>query len=286
MGSAVTAVRPVTLWPPISGPCLRSARGLLLLACLLFTGITVAAPQLPSLTGRVVDLADLLPAADESALTDRLTELETQSTDQLVVVTVPSLQGYAIENFAYDLGKAWKIGQQGKDNGVILLVAPNERKVRIEVGRGLEPIITDALASIIIQTTILPRFRRGEFAAGIIAGADDLIAAMLGDAEEVLQRAKGGSRPPAIDFWDFPAALIWVVIVIFLIWRAHRDEHMSPQTARYGRRGRGRSVIVTPGGTSSSSSWSGGGWSSGGSSGGGFSGGGGRFGGGGASGGW
>lgn len=259
---------------------------LVVLVCLVLPAVSpsLTAPELPALSGRVVDLADLIPAAAESALTEQLAALESKSTDQLVVVTVPSLQGYSIEDFGYELGKAWKIGQQDKDNGVILLVAPNEREVRIEVGKGLEPIITDALASIIIQSTILPRFRRGEFAEGLLAGAQDLNDALLGDAEEVAVRARGGVREQSFDWIELLPIALWIAIVLFIMWQVYRAQRMAPKSARYGRR-RGKDVVIAPGGWGGSGNWSGGSWS-GGSSGGGFGGGGGGFGGGGASGGW
>ena len=125
-------------------------------------------PTFPPLTGRVVDAANLLDPADEEApLTGDLKALEQKSSDQVVVVTLPSLQGYAIEDYGYQLGRHWGIGTKQLSNGMLLIVAPNERKVRIEVGRGLEPILTDALSKIIIENAILPRFRAGDFAGGI-----------------------------------------------------------------------------------------------------------------------
>ena len=116
----------------------------------LAIGAVMAEPQFPPLTGRVVDTAHLLSGADRAELTADIAALETRSSDQLVVVTLGSLQGYEIEEFGYKLGRFWQIGQKDKDNGVLLIVAPNERKVRIEVGRGLEPILTDALSKSII----------------------------------------------------------------------------------------------------------------------------------------
>ena len=115
-----------------------------------------AEPTFPALTGRVVDDANLLDPADEQALTADLKALEDKSSDQVVVVTVPSLQGYAIEDYGYQLGRHWGIGTKQLSNGVLLIVAPNERKVRIEVGRGIEPILTDALSKVIIENAILP----------------------------------------------------------------------------------------------------------------------------------
>src|SRR4249920_3742499 len=133
-----------------------------------------AEPVYPQLTSRIVDDADLLSQADRAELDAELKALEDKSSDQLVVVTLPSLQGYTIEDFGYQLGRRWGIGTEKMDNGVVLIVAPNERKVRIEVGRGLEGTLTDALSKIIIENGILPRFREGDFAGGIKNGVRDL----------------------------------------------------------------------------------------------------------------
>lgn len=235
-----------------------------------------AEPTFPELTGRIVDNADLLSPAEEAALTEELKALEDKSSDQLVVVTLPSLQGYPIEDYGYRLGRHWGIGTAKLDNGALLIVAPNERKVRIEVGRGLEGTLTDALSRLIIESTILPRFREGDFASGIKDGVHDVTLVLTGDAAEVEARAKAreDADNPAID-WFF--VILWSAIwlwVLYIIWRAARD---APRAAR-----RSGGPVIVPGPT-----WSGGGggWSSGGG-GGGFSGGGGSFGGGGASGGW
>ncbi len=235
-----------------------------------------AEPVFPELTGRVVDDASLLSYPEEVAITADLKALEDKSSDQLVVVTLPSLQGFTIEDFGYQLGRHWGIGTEKWDNGVILIVAPNERKVRIEVGRGLEGTLTDALSKIIIENSILPRFREGDFAGGIKNGVRDIVLVLTGDAAEVEQRAK--ARRDA----DHPA-ISWLVVIfwtLIILWIAYS----LWSSARYASRAGGRSTgpIFLPGGSS------GGGWSSGGggSGGGGFSGGGGSFGGGGASGGW
>jgi uncharacterized protein len=259
---------------------LRALVGLLVLLSLLAPAL---AQTFPPLSGRVVDAADLLSPEQEAQLTSELEALETKSTDQLVVVTVPSLEGYAIEDYGIRLARSWAIGQKDKDNGVILIVAPNDRKVRIEVGRGLEPIMTDALASVVINSTIIPRFRRGEPAEGIVAGVKDIVAVLTGDAAEVEQRARGGSAQPEPHWTDYLPLLIWIAIVIIILWNAHRQQSMAAKSGRYTRR-RGSDVIILPGGWGSSGSWSGGGGSGGG--GGGFGGGGGGFGGGGSSGGW
>jgi len=245
-----------------------------------------AEPNFPELTGRVVDDADVLSYPEEVAITADLKALEDKSSDQVVVVTLPSLQGYTIEDFGYQLGRHWGIGTEKLDNGVIVIVAPNERKVRIEVGRGLEGVLTDALSKIIIENAILPKFRRGDFGGGIKDGVRDIKTVLLGDAEEVKQRA-GGARNPQNDPTVMLHVIIWLLIVALIVWINYRNlrsvgagQTMGPDGRRRMRRNGG--IIVIPGG---SGNW-GGGWSGGGSGGGGWSGGGGDFGGGGASGGW
>ena len=251
-----------------------------------------AEPKFPPLTGRIVDEARIFSAEDRQQLEATLKELEGKSSDQIVIYTTPSLQGYEIEDFGYRLGRFWKIGQAGVNNGIVLIVAPNERKVRIEVGRGLEPIMTDALSSTIIQNAILPGFRRGDFPGGVKAGVRDIKDVLLGDAEEVKKRARA-LKPRSDQQVDWvPLIIFGVVFAIFIFnfisqaRQAQLAANANPNAARRRRMGDGR-VIVVPGGWGGSGGWSGGGgWSSGGGSGGGFSGGGGDFGGGGSSGSW
>lgn len=133
---------------------------------------TASAPfPLPRLTGRVVDNADLLTPDQERQLTDALAVTERRTGHQLVVVTLPTLDGRAIEKVGLTLGNGWGIGRKGHDDGVLLIVAPTERQVRIEVGCGLEATLTDAEAGQIIARRILPAFRKGAMAAGIFRGS-------------------------------------------------------------------------------------------------------------------
>ena len=166
------------------------------MSCFVASAAAQAEPNFPVLTSRITDQAGLLSADDYTAIQAELAALEQKSTDQVAVVTLKSLEGYAIEDYGYQLGRKWGIGQKGKDNGILLIVAPNERKVRIEVGRGLEPVMTDAMSSLIIQNAILPEFRRGDFSAGIRAGVRDIKDVLLGDAEEVKERARQSERRP------------------------------------------------------------------------------------------
>jgi uncharacterized protein len=143
----------------------------------------------PALSGRVVDQAGILDQSTRAALTAKLAALEARNSDQLVVATVSSLQGQAIEPYATGLFRAWRLGQKNKDNGVLLLVAPNEHKVRIEVGYGLEGTLTDAVARLIIEQSVLPRFRANDFPGGIVRATDDIIQVLTGDAAQWQRRA-------------------------------------------------------------------------------------------------
>src|ERR1700722_3539318 len=142
--------------------------GLFALLGLMFALVApaVAAPTFPPLKGRVMDNANIIRDSTEFDLTNKLAALEAKTSRQLVVVTLPSLQGYEISDYGYQLGRAWGIGQAKLNNGVLLIVAPTEHKVRIEVGYGLEPILTDALSEVIIQSTVLPKFRANDYNGG------------------------------------------------------------------------------------------------------------------------
>lgn len=258
--------------------CIVSRFGVFGLALVLGLWLCPAAaqPAFPELTGRIVDNAQLLSPADRTALDAELKALEAKSSDQLVVVTLPSLQGYTIEDYGYQLGRHWGIGTAKLNNGVLLIVAPNERKVRLEVGRGLEPTLTDALSKIVIDNAILPRFRAGDFSGGIKDGVGDIVRVLTGDAAEVEARARA-RQDADNETIDWVMVIIWTVILLWILYSVWRSIHHTPRA----RSGRGGSVLAP------APTWSGGGgsWSSGGG-GGGFSGGGGSFGGGGASGGW
>ena len=248
-----------------------------------------AAQNFPPLTGRVVDQANLLSPAQEAELTQKLEALQRASSRQLVVATVPDLQGYDIADYGYQLGRHWGIGQREANNGIILLVAPTEKKVRIEVGYGLEPIVTDALSWQIIRDQILPRFRADDFPGGIMAGADALIQQLQAPPEAAEQRAieAAAARQRAQGSEDegsgFPFLIIAFLVFMFVvpaIFGAGRGGRY------YRRRGGGLGNVILWGIASGMSGGGGGGGGFSGGGGGGFSGGGGSFGGGGASGGW
>jgi len=239
------------------------------LALVALAGIAAsAAPTFPSLTGRVVDDAGILSPETQDRLNTVLAQEEKQTGNQIVVATLKSLQGYPIEQYGYQLGRAWGIGQKGKNNGALLIVVPSEHKARIEVGYGLEGELTDAQSKIIIDQFMRPAFRRGDYNAGVIAGTDAIIK-VLGRVQVAApqQNVAGadedqGSGHGGIP-WVFIVILIWVVFGRFL-W-----------------------PLLFLGGGSRGFGGFGGGFGSGGfGGGGGFSGGGGSFGGGGASGSW
>jgi uncharacterized protein len=226
--------------------------------------------EFPELTGRVVDRAGMIDAAAEQQLTALLEAHENATTNQLVVVTLKDLQGYPIEQFGYQLGRAWGIGQKGEDNGALLLVAEAERAVRIEVGYGLEGELTDAISSNIVHSVILPAFRQGKFSEGISNGAQAMVQAVGGEYKMRSTKAKptdtGGK------------ALI--LLLVFGGWLA-----LASITSIGGGRGSGRGLLLL-GALGVLGGGRGGFGGGGGGFGGGFSGGGGGFGGGGASGGW
>ncbi len=260
-------------------PIVRSFFALLLLFCVWAPAQaqTFAKPN----NTRVVDAANLIAPAEESALDSKLAAYEKETGRQMVVATIPSLEGYPIEDYGYRLGRTWGIGSKEKDDGTLLIVAPNDRKVRIEVGYGLEPYMTDAFSSVIINTQILPRFKAGDFTGGINAGTDAMIAQLKLTPEEAAARLKAAETETSDEGGRFPVALIiWLLVMFFIVLPAFRR-------GKGGRRHRGMGPVVIWG----PGDWgggSGGGWGGGGGGGGfgGFSGGGGGFGGGGSSGSW
>ena len=265
-------VAPGQIVRTISAPVLAIA------VCFLAT-LALAAFTFPALTGRVVDQANILTSATRATIETKLKDLEDKSGIQFVVATVSSLQGSDIETFSVDLARNWKLGEATKNNGILLLVAPNERKVRIEVGYGLEGTMTDAISSVIISNAIVPRFRAGDFAGGVTAGVDAIIDALTVDSADWHGRSKIRVDQQQDQFDDLLPFLIFLALFIFMVWIMSRNAR-GP-TGKWVNTGNKTIFIPT------SSGWgTGGGWSSGSSGGGGFSGGGGSFGGGGASGGW
>src|SRR6516164_3602002 len=271
-GHSITKIEAI-----IRGRALRCSRflalgffmlGVLALAC---AGAVLAA-NFPALTGRIVDQANVIPAATRDAIEPKLADLEAKSGIQLVVATVASLDGEEIEPYANELFRTWKLGEKTKNNGVLLLVAPKERKVRIEVGYGLEGTLTDALSKVIIVNAIAPRFKAGDFGDGVSRGVDDIITVLTTDASEWQQRPSLRlDNQQSLDFADWVLIALLIGLVTLLI--------VSPGF-RWFFLNVALNILVD------SILSRGGGSSSGGSSGGGFSGGGGSSGGGGASGSW
>ena len=241
------------------------------LVLLLLAAITAAAaPTFPELSGRVVDEAGILSSMTREDLGTMLAEHERATGEQVVVVTLKSLQGYDIADYGYQLGRHWGIGEKGKNTGALLIVAPNERKVRIEVGYGLEDKLTDAQSRVIIERVILPQFRRDDFNAGVRDGAAEMLR-VLGGGKAAAGEAGGGSYTERASMTEIVLNLAVTLFLCFLLlsWTFN---FFHP-----GRRRTGSGMWI--GGL-------GGGDSFGGGSSGGFSGGGGSFGGGGAAGGW
>jgi uncharacterized protein len=268
-------------------PLRRAAAFPAALALVLALALAVLAQGLsfPALSGRIVDQAGLIDAPTRARLETVLAQHEAKTSDQVVVATVASLNGTSIEDYANQLFRHWKLGEAKTNNGVLLLVAPNERRVRIEVGYGLEGQLTDAISSMIIQAAITPKFRTGDFAGGIERGAEAIVSTLAGGTEwqdRVKLRAGGGDDELYDALFIF---LVMMAIIIVLIIMS--NSRRPPGGGMHRRRGGKWIATTSTGGGIFGGGWSGGGgggWSDGG--GGGFSGGGGSSGGGGASGSW
>jgi uncharacterized protein len=262
-------------------------RLLLILALLAFVPVAWAQSFPEKSDTGVVDAANLLDPAQEQALSQKLIAQKEASGRSLVVATIPDLQGYDIADYGYRLGRAWGIGDK-QDQGALLIVAPTERKIRIEVGYGLEGILTDALSSQIVRNDIAPRFKAGDMAGGINAGVDAINSLLALPPDEARQRAAQAEQQSRQGNDGGGVLVFWIILfVVFFVALPLLSR------ARGGRRYRSGGGIppIIIWGPGSGSGWGsgGGGWGGGDSgsgwSGGGFSGGG-SFGGGGASGDW
>src|SRR5215475_13005057 len=208
--------------------------GVVVLCCLVTAALALDFPQL---TGRVVDQAGVMTPESRTALEAKLKDLEDKSSIQLVVATVKSLQGSDIETYANQLFRAWKLGQAQKNNGVLLLVAPAEHKVRIEVGYGLEGTLTDALAQVIIASAMVPRFKANDFSGGIERGVDGIITVLSGDTADWQPKPSVRAEdPPQLSNELF--SILFLSIVIFVVWSLIRGAR-GPSSGRYVRRGGG-----------------------------------------------
>ncbi len=298
-------------------------RGAALLLYLLFLAGALYAQDItiPPLTGRVVDAANILSESTEQTLERMLGAHEDSTSNQVVVLTVPSLQGLSVEAFAFRVAETWKLGQADRDNGVLVLIAPNERKVRIEVGMGLEDRLPDVLAGRIIREEMIPAFREGDYDTGVLRGVTAILSALEGSYTPV-ERTRS-ERPPVLFgllfllFTFFPGLMamlssgcmrffmfvfllpfvafslwtligkVWVGVVLYVVafWLLAWYLERSPRWQRLRKKwkeAQKKGGTVTIWGITFSPGSGGSGWGRGG----GFSGGGGSFGGGGASGSW
>jgi uncharacterized protein len=289
-------------WPPPTIYHSRSTfavtiRLLLLVATTALLGVAAqgqGVPQRPSpAEGLVIDRVGLLTPGEEASLERRLVAFDDTSSSQIVVVILPTIGGADAATFATELGRRWGVGQAGRDNGIVVLVAPEEREVFIAVGYGLEGAIPDALAGRIVRNEIIPAFRQERYYDGLSRAVDALIAAAAGE----YTRTRPGTGDPTGP--DLALLFIVLIIVVFVLSAARKGNtgggdgggtggHQRRPVRR--RRSSIPPIIVVPGGwgSSRSSGWGGmGGLGGGGFGGGGFGGfGGGGFGGGGAGGRW
>ena len=234
--------------------------------------------DIPALTGRVVDQADVLSDNVEAVLSAKIAAHEASTGNQIAIVTLPDLGGRPIESWGLLLGRSWGIGEKGKDNGIVFLIAPNDREIRIEVGYGLEGNLPDATANEIIQSNVIPYFKGGEIEVGVTAGLDAILAALSGAYQSPAEPFLNYDSPGHFKGFGFPEEMIPVIFVgfcFFFIAITLVRRRWDPKLNRH--------VWYIASGTSGSSSSRS---SSSGSSSRSFSGGGGSFGGGGASGKW
>jgi uncharacterized protein len=249
-----------------------------LAAALLIGAPAVSALDLPSLTARVNDHANLLTPAEKGALEGKLAAYEQKTGQQFALLTVPTLDGQPLEEFGIKVAEAWKLGDKKRDDGLILIVVPKDRKMRIEVGYGLEGTIPDVIAARVIREVIAPAFRAGAYAQGIDGAFDTLMQAASGEAPPQAAEPPPTKRRKSTG-WALLSPLILPLILFFIFSSFFGG----------GRRGRRRGMFGAPfiGGGLGGGGWGGGGGGWGGGGGGGWGGGGGGgFGGGGASGNW
>lgn len=247
--------------------------------------VPLAALEVPAWSGPVNDLAQVMSPQQEQELTDYLTNLNNQTGIQMAVLTVPSLEGDSIEDFSFRTASAWKLGQEKEDNGALLVVSEGDRELRIEVGYGLEGVLTDAKSGLIIRNVITPHFRTGDYGTGIVEGIKNMVGVATADAELVssdLEEDEGvdsRSLIVSVVFFTLYFAILSMAISKAIKYGRGRKKGSAGKTNSASGAGSYVPPIFFGGGPSSSSRNSFGG-------GGGFSGGGGSFGGGGASGKW
>jgi len=183
---------------------------------LLFSAAAWAQLPVPPLTARVIDQTATLTSEQRAELERKLRELELRKGSQIAVLIVPSTAPETVEQYALRVAEEWKLGRKGIDDGALLLIAKNDRAVRIEVGYGLEGTLTDAVSRLIIENSIVPRFRANDFPGGIARGVDDIISVLTGDAEEWKQRA--AQRPDTVSTSPSTQSdSVWPVVIVVLI---------------------------------------------------------------------
>lgn len=248
-----------------------------LLVAALAGPAAAALPIPPPPVHRINDYAGALSAADRERLEDKLRARERESSNQIVVAIFPSLEGENLEDYSIRLAQAWRIGQKSLDNGVIFLVFVKDRKMRLEVGYGLEARLTDALSSQILRQVVAPRFREGKIGDGIAAGLDAIEQAIAGTYKATAEAPPHRKQASSI----YPIILLMIVVagIFSIVIPALHKSHVRRHGWTGGSRGWGGPIVFSSGG------W-GGGSGGGGGGGGDFGGGGGGFGGGGASGDW
>ena len=258
------------------------------LALIMLAPAAQAQPAFPERgTAPVLDLADVIDPATEADLTARLDAFEQTNQRQFVIVTLPSLQGYDIADFGYQLGRYWGLGDAERNDGIILIVAPNERLMRIEVGYGLEAIIPDGLAFDYIEE-MKPFFRNGDYSGGIALGADRIMTQLTLPPEEAAAIAAAAGQDRQSEGGIPVGGLVWLGFLFFFFILPMLRSGGRRRYRRAGVAGAVGDIILWEAGKAIARGMSdnGGGWGGGGFGGGGFGGGGGSFGGGGASGGW
>ena len=277
----------------------RLAALLLAMLAAMVLAMPAFAQDFPKLTGPVVDQADILTPEQEAVLDGKIRGLQANTQRQMTIATVSTLDGYEVSDYAFRLGEHWGLGDKARDDGLLLLIAPNDRKMWIAVGRGLEPYVTDAFSGRVVRNTLRPAFQSGDFFGGIDAATDQLIAQMQlsPEALEAQAREQAKRDADAASGVDFGTVIFWLIIFFVFILplirsfarrgKKHKSKRKKPwddddDDDDWGG-GWGGPIIIWGGGSGGGgSSWGGGG----GFGGGGWSGGGGSFGGGGAGGGW
>lgn len=205
-----------------------------LVSFLFFMGVALwAAPTFPDLTGRVVDQAGLLTPQQEQSLSDISKAIEQNTTAQVVVVTLKSLEGYDIADYGYQLGRYWKIGQKDKNNGLLIIVAPNEHKVRIEVGYGLEGDITDAISHDLIQTQLIPHIKQNDIYGGLQNAMGNIQAILTHDITN--QEAKQKQNEEGGIHW-----IAFILIVVFML----AIDNPDPKKEIYSTKNKIKSALI------------------------------------------